>query len=357
MSENDTGPPRLLGLATAVPRHRLKQSDVARFGAELFGKSFADFQRLMPVYGNAAIENRYSCVPMDWYTKPHGLKERNALYVENAVNLLEEAAERALARAGLDKAEVDAVVSVSTSGIATPSLDALIVERMNLRRDVERLPVFGLGCAGGVNGLARAGQMAISRPRSHVLLLVVELCALTFRHDDRSKSNVIATALFGDGAAAAVLTARPAAGSAAPVIRAWGEHSWAGTLDVMGWKVEDNGLGVLFSQDIPGIVRRDFRAALDRFLTANDLALGDMDRFALHPGGAKVVDALEAGLDLKPGALADARDVLRDFGNMSAATVLFVLERILAGEKACGRILASSLGPGFTAGFLVLEQM
>lgn len=356
MNENSMPRPRLLGIATAVPPFRLRQSDVARIIADLFEASFADFGRLAPVYGNAAINNRYSCVPIDWYTEPHGLKDRNALYIENAVNLLEDAAERALAQAGLDHADVDAVVSVTTSGIATPSLDALIVERMNLRRDVERLPVFGLGCAGGVLGLARAGQMAISRPGTNVLLLVVELCGLTFRRDDHSKSNVIATALFGDGAAAVVLTSEATADSATPILRAWGEHTWAGTLDVMGWNVEDDGFGVLFSRNIPSIVRHEYRAALDRFLATNDLSLGDIDRFAMHPGGAKVVDALEEGLGLDPGCLADSRAVLNDFGNMSATTVLFVLERILADSEPSGRILVSSLGPGFTVGFLVLEQ-
>ena len=182
---------RLLGIATAVPPYRLDQSDVVRMTKDLFGASFADFERLVPVYGNAAIQNRYSCVPIGWYSERHGFKDRNALFVENAVDLLEDASNRALAQAGLNLADVDAVVSVSTSGIATPSLDALIVERLNLRRDVERLPVFGLGCAGGVVGLARAGQMAISRPGSIVLFLVAELCGLTFRRDDHSKSNSV----------------------------------------------------------------------------------------------------------------------------------------------------------------------
>ncbi len=227
---------------------------------------------------------------------------------------------------------------------------------MQLRRDVERLPVFGLGCAGGVLGLARAGQMAISRPGANVLLLVVELCGLTFRSADRSKSNLIATALFGDGAAAAVLRADEPAAAGTTVLRSWGEHTWPDTLDVMGWRVEDDGFGVLFSQDIPGIVERDYRAALDAFLAANDLSLEDIDRFAVHPGGAKVVDALEGVFGLEGGGLSDTRAVLRDFGNMSAATVMFVLDRILADAEASGRILISSLGPGFTAGFSILEQ-
>jgi len=353
---NDTGLAAsfLRGLATAVPPYRLTQSDVVRVSADLFGDSCPDFERLIPVYDNTTIKTRYSCVPIEWYTTPHGWKERNALYVENAVNLLQDAAIRALAQAGLDHTDVDAVVTVSTSGIATPSLDALIIQRMNLRPDVERLPVFGLGCAGGVSGLARAGQMAISRPGANVLLLVVELCGLTFRCDDLSKSNIIASALFGDGAAAAVLSSSSACGG--PSIRAWGEHTWPDTLDVMGWKIEDDGWGVLFSQSIPAIVRRDYRAALDRFLEANRLSLDTIDSFAIHPGGTKVVDALERGLDLAAGRLSESRAVLRDHGNMSAATVLFVLDRLRNQAEPCRRTLVSSLGPGFTASFLILEQ-
>ncbi len=356
MNEPAVVRPLILGMATAVPPFRLEQEDVARFGADFFGPSFQDFDRFMPVYANTMIENRYSCVPLGWYMEPHGLRERNALYIENAVTLLNDAGRRALTQANLEPADVDAIIAVSSSGIATPSLDALMIDRLELRPDVERLPVFGLGCAGGVIGLARAGQMAISRPGSNVLLLVVELCGLTFRSDDNSKSNVIATALFGDGAAAAILTVDAPIGGSAPRLTAWGEHTWPGTPDVMGWTVEDDGLGVLFSQSIPTIVQRDYRAALDRFLAVNALSLGDIDTFAVHPGGARVVDALEQALDLVSGALTDSRAVLRDFGNMSAATVMFVLERILLAPKPSGRTLVSSLGPGFTAGFTILEQ-
>ena len=347
--------PVLLSLETAVPPFRLVQSDVARFGNSLFRGSFADFERLAPVYGNAAIDSRYSCVPIDWYSEPHGFGDRNALFLENALDLLEDAAQRALSEANVRPNEIDIVVSVSSSGVATPSLDALIVERMNLRRDVQRLPVFGLGCAGGVIGLTRAGQMAISQPGARVLFLVVELCGLTFRNQDRSKSNVIATALFGDGAAAAVLTTGEPP-TDAPALAAWGEHTWPDTLDVMGWRVKDDGLGVLFSKDIPAILRGDFRPALDRFLGDNGLSLADVDAFAVHPGGAKVLDALEDVLGMDTGSLVTSRQVLRDFGNMSAVTVLFVLRQLLDSEKPARRILMSSLGPGFTAGFAILER-
>lgn len=348
--------PALLGLATAVPPYRLNQADIAAKSAELFAGAYADFQRLMGIYGNAAVETRYSCVPLDWYAEPHDFKTRNAVYVASAVDLLEDAATRALAGAGLAADSVDAVVCVSTTGIATPSLDALVMERMRLRRDARRLPVFGLGCAGGVVGLARAAEMAAARPGATVLLLVVELCGPTFRKDDPSKSNVVATALFGDGAAAAVLRAGNGAGPGAVTLRAWGEHTWPGTLDVMGWHVENDGFGVLFSPEIPAIVRRHYRPALDEFLAGHGLGLADIDGFAMHPGGARVVAALEEVMDLAAGNLAESRAVLRDYGNMSAPTALFVLERLLAKPNPAGRLLISSLGPGFTAGFMIAEQ-
>jgi alkylresorcinol/alkylpyrone synthase len=350
MAPNLPSLPRLKALATAVPPYILGQQDVMRAGRSLFGSAFGDIERLMPVYSHAGIERRYSCVPLDWYLSDHSFAERNALYLEHAVKLLEEAAGKALTGAGVVAGDIDAIVVVSTSGIATPSLDALLMEVMPFRRDVMRLPIFGLGCAGGVIGLARAAAMAQSRPGSRVLYLCVELCGLTFRHGDRTKSNFVATALFGDGAAAAVVTI----GEDGPALTAWGEHTWPQSLDVMGWNVADDGFGVVFSRDIPALVRERFRDATEAFLARHGLAVADIDRFLCHPGGAKVIDALEKAFDLEPGSLGLSRDVLRDHGNMSAATVLFVLERALK-DNTAETWLLSSLGPGFTAAFLTLD--
>ena len=195
--------------------------------------------------------------------------------------------------------------------------------------------------------------MAKAEPQSHVLLLVVELCSLTFRHADRSKSNLVATALFGDGAAAGVVSCRPTYADK-PLIGPGGEHTWPASLDVMGWDVADDGLKVVFSRDIPALVRQDFRHVVDRFLARQGLSLRDIDGFVCHPGGAKVVDALEAVFDLHPGNLVHARDILRRHGNMSAVTVLFVLKHTFE-AGVTGRLLLTTLGPGFTAGTLLME--
>ncbi len=340
---------RLLALKSAVPSHILEQSDVCTRAGHLF-RSRRDIERLLPVFTNTGIDRRYSCVPIDWYAEPHGWRDRTDLYVENATNLLERVTRALLADANLTTDDIDAIVVASTTGVATPSLDALVVERMGLRRDIRRLPIFGLGCAGGVIGLARADSLARAEPGSRVLFLVVELCALTFRKDDVSKSNVVATALFGDGAAGAILST---AGDG-PALGASGEYTWPASLDIMGWEVEEDGLKARFAQSIPALVASDFSTILAEFLHRNDLKLGDIDDFACHPGGAKVLDALEDAFRIERGALKESRSILRDYGNMSAVTALFVLER-MDWRKRGRRILMTALGPGFSAVFQVIE--
>ena len=348
--------PRLLSLATAVPRYRLSQSDVAAIARRIFDGPGSEIEYMLPIFENAGIAQRYSCVPLDWYLEPVGWKERNRLYLDNALDLIEAAASDCLDRAGLSAAQVDTILCVSTTGLSTPSLDARLMDRLAFRPDVERLPVFGLGCAGGTLGLARAGALAQAKPGSRVLLIVVELCGLTFRPGDQSRANIVATALFGDGAAAALITAEPDEDRAgvAPALSHWGEHRWAGSQDVMGWRVEADGFGVLFSKDIPSLIRADFVPALDSFLARSGTSRGALSGYVCHPGGEKVVGAFEEVLGLAPGTLRHARAVLRDHGNMSAASVLFVLERVLA-DGSRGRLLISSLGPGFTAAFAVMD--
>ena len=342
--------PRLAALATAVPPHRLAQADIRAWARGQFDGHVRDIDRMLPAFDNAGIETRYSCMPLDWFSSPRGWAEKNARYLEHALDLLTRAAEDCLAAANMTADDVDAIVTVSTTGIATPSLDARLFERLPFRADTSRLPIFGLGCAGGVNGLARAAEIARARPGARVLFLVVELCGLTFRGSDLSKSNVIATALFGDGASAALLSTE----GDGPRLTRWGEHTWPKSLDVMGWTVEEDGLGVVFSRDIPHLVETELPSVVRRYLARDNLYLAHVDAFAAHPGGEKVVTALERVFGQPPGGLTHCRSVLRDYGNMSAATVMFVLRRVL--DAGMGRrALMSALGPGFTAGFLTLD--
>ncbi len=344
--------PRLLSIATGVPPHLIRQEEVLPAAIRHFTAPARNFERLLPVFRNAEIETRCSCVPLDWYSEPHSFSERNELYLENAVDLLGQVALASAEAAGVPIEDFGAIVTVSSTGIVTPGLDTRLMERLAFRRDVVRLPIFGLGCAGGVMGLARAGAMARSEPDRPVLLLVVELCGLTFRANDFSKSNVVATALFGDGVAAAV-TACNRDGAA---IRESGEHTWRDSLRIMGWNVRDDGLGVVFSRDIPSIVPTQMRAAAEAFLRHRGIEFADFDEFVCHPGGIKVIEALEQILALQPGGFTGAREVLRGYGNMSAPTVFFVLERALQTGGDAKRLL-TALGPGFSAAFLVLDGL
>jgi alkylresorcinol/alkylpyrone synthase len=340
--------PHLVALKSAFPPFVIDQSDAAQRARLLF-EGRKDIERMMPIFTNTGIARRYSCVPIDWYLAPHGWKDRTELYVNNAVDLLEKVALSLLEEAGLARDRIDAIVVSSTTGIATPSLDALVIERMGLRRDIQRLPIFGLGCAGGVIGLSRAADLARAKPGANVMFLVVELCALTFRKDDLSKSNVVAAALFGDGAAGAILSTD----GTGPRLGASGEHTWPNSLDIMGWEVEEDGLKARFSQSIPGLVTSEFQAVLHNFLQTNDLHLHDIEAFACHPGGAKVLDALEVAFGIPNGALKDSRGVLRDYGNMSAVTALVVLERMDLKSNP-RQTMMTALGPGFSAAFLML---
>jgi alkylresorcinol/alkylpyrone synthase len=214
-----------------------------------------------------------------------------------------------------------------------------------------RVPVFGLGCAGGVSGLSIAARLARGKPGETVLLVVVELCTLSFRLDRDEKADVISSALFGDGAAAAVLRSDKDKANGAPNIGAAGEHTWPGTLDIMGWSVDPIGFGVVLSRSLPRFVEQRLAAPARNFVKQAEL---DAPHFICHPGGAKVLDAVESALGLQSGELSDEREVLRGYGNMSAPTVLFVLERALKRGLADISVL-SALGPGFTASFLALE--
>jgi alkylresorcinol/alkylpyrone synthase len=345
---------RIASVAVAVPPYVLEQPEITERVRAQFQSSEV-VQRLLPVFENTGISRRYSCVPVEWYYHEHGWPERNEIYRRSAVALLERAATDALAQARLQPEQIDTIVTVSTTGIATPSLDALLMERLPFRRTLRRLPIFGLGCVGGAIGLARAASMASAHPGTNVLFLAVELCELWFRRDDLTKSNIVATALFGDGAAGAVLSGN----LEGPRVTTAGEYTFAKTLDVMGWDVASDGLQAIFSRDIPALVENELRAVLDAYLAETSLTRSDVDHFLAHPGGTKVLDALERAFGVVPGSLEDSRGVLREYGNMSSVTLLFVLERALRkGSLANGpwrRAVLSAMGPGFTAAFVSLE--
>jgi alkylresorcinol/alkylpyrone synthase len=318
----------------------------------MFRGRAALFDRLSGVFDNALIEQRQTVAPIEWYREPHGWAERTALYVEATEAMFIEAATRAMASAGLVPDQIDGVVFVSTTGISTPSIDARVAPRLGLRDDVRRVPVFGLGCAGGVTGLATTARLAAAEPGSNWLFVCVETCSISIRLDSDDPAAIVATALFGDGAAAAVLST---GGDALATVRGAAEKLWPDTLGIMGWRVEDPGLAVIFDRAIPPFVTGELAQAIDTILASLDLTRDDIDRFCCHPGGTKVVDAIETALELGQGTLDLEREVLREHGNMSAPTVLFVLQQLIA-RGLPDRVMMTAFGPGFTCAGLVLEK-
>ena len=345
--------PRLLSLATATPPHVLDQQQAAALAAAVFKGQVFRTPDLLSIFENTGIRTRRGVRPLEWYSQPHGWPERNLVYLEGAEALYVEAAQAALAKAGMAAADVGQLVTVSSSGIATPSLEARVAGRMGFRADARRTPVFGLGCGGGVAGLALAERLARADPGRAVLLAIVELSTLAARPDLPSKESIISTALFGDGAAAAVISAEP--GVTGRAIEDSGEHLWPDSLDVMGWRIDPVGLGVILSATVPAFVERRLPEAAHAYLDRGGLRSGDVARYVCHPGGAKVVPAIEAALQLPAGTLDVEREVLAEYGNMSAPTVMFILDRVMTrGGAGDGRLVVSAMGPGFTAQFVSL---
>lgn len=344
--------PALLSLATAVPPFILTQKDIAAAARQVFGPQFGDFDKVEQVFETTGVVQRHAVRPLDWYLEPHGWPDRTEVYLQSGADLFEKAARKALANAGLSGSDVDTVVTASSTGIATPSLDAYLLDRLDFREDVARIPIFGLGCAAGVTGLALATRLAAASPGSIILFVTVELSTLAVRPDKLTAANVVSTALFADGAAALVVKAGEGGFATA---HGSGEHTWRDTLDIMGWDIDPDGFGVVLARALPPFAETHLGAAILGILRRLDIPIGSIDRFVCHPGGPKIITALEKVLHLNQGTLDHEREILATHGNMSAPTVLFVLERVLrAGLPQ--RCLLIAMGPGFTASCLALDK-
>lgn len=339
-----------------APYH-VDQQEIVQVVRNLFGDHFDDIERLLRVFGNGQIEGRYFAAPLEWFEKERGLEEKNRLYIEEAVRMGSRAVERCLEETGIAKEEIDAFIFVSSSGMSTPTIDARIMNGLKMPPHIKRLPIWGLGCAGGAAGLSRAHDYCRAYPDAKVLVLCLELCSLTFQRSDLSKSNLIGTSLFADGSACALVTGEKAGGNDAGFFI----HDTQSTLmpdseDVMGWDVKDEGLHVVFSRDIPKIIESWLKPNLDQFLGKLDRKPEDIEHFIAHPGGKKVLSAYEKSLSIGTEKTELPRNVLRDFGNMSSPTVLYVLKEFMDRQPNAGEQgLLTALGPGFSSEMLWLE--
>lgn len=349
--------PHLQAISTAVPVHEIAQSAVQARVRDHFGPAYPAIERYLPVFRHAQIDTRFMVRPLEWWDEPRSFGTCNAVFIEEARALGAQAARRCLEAAGLGPEAIDHLIVVTTTGLAAPSLDALLINDLGLSRHTRRTPIWGLGCAGGLAGLARAAEYVRAYPEQRVLLLNIEFCSLTYLAQDFSKRNLIATSLFSDGVAAVLVAGDEAPGATGPQIVETLSTLYPDSAEIMGWNVIDAGFEVVFSSRIPAIVREEFPPLLDAFLDSQGLRRTDLSRYLLHPGGAKVIGAYADALALPPEALATTSAVLRRYGNMSSATIFFVLDEALrAAPLAPGEHAVSAVfGPGFSAELALLR--
>lgn len=341
--------PRLLSVATAVPAHRISQADILSILEQAKGRSLPP--RMAEILGNTGIEHRHIAMPPDYYFGSRSWADRALVYGDIAEQLFEQSASIALARAGLQPIDIGQIVYVSTTGNMTPSVASRMIARMGFAQSTRSIPVFGYGCAGGVIGLGIAADLCRAQPDKPVLLVSLELCSLAYDHARMDKKDMVATALFGDGCAAAVIGARDAS-TDGPELWAFAQQTWPDTLDMMGWDIGETGYDLVLARDIPAFVNSHFAPACDLFLAGQHLQLLDMAEPACHPGGGRVVDALA---DYFGNNLPVTRAVLRDNGNMSSPTVLFVLEAMMATSPITKPTIMTALGPGFVGAMGILR--
>jgi alkylresorcinol/alkylpyrone synthase len=348
--------------STAVPPHVLSRDLVKEYFGRTFSLSGRRLKAMLEVLDNSRIDRRYSLFPVDYLVETRSLTQRNGEYQEHAIALARKVAEEALARANRKAADVDIIITVSCTGFMIPSVDAYLIPEMGFRADVRRLPITELGCAAGAVGLTRAWEYLRAYPGKTALLIAVELPTLTFQRKDLSQANLISCALFGDGAAAAVITSAPSRApdgkvSSAPAIIDSSSYLFPSSIDAMGFDLKDSGFHIVLSREVPQIIREKIGSLVDCLLSRHRLTREQIRAFVLHPGGQKLLSYMQQELDLCACQIQPSWDVLRDYGNLSSASVLFVLhEWMTRGEAKPGdRGLLAAFGPGFSAEMLLLQ--
>lgn len=352
----------LVSVGTALPSHRYSQAEVSAALLERWKGRLDEPRMLTRLHANCGVDTRYFVLPLEQYPTLKGFGATNTVWIDYAVQLGEQAITRALDQAGLTAADVSAIFFASVTGIASPTIDARLINRMPFPTTVKRTPIFGLGCVAGAAGISRASDYVRAFPNEVALLLSVELCSLTWQDDDLSIANLISCGLFGDGAAAVLLAGdnvqpRPGAAPAGPRILATRSIFYRNTEQVMGWSIGDTGFTIVLSPDVPRVVLNNLRGDVDRFLADHGLNLSQIASWIFHSGGPKVLEAAQSALGVGPEALALSWKSLREVGNLSAASVLMVLAERMAdqrGEPGTFSILAA-MGPGFCSELVLLQ--
>ena len=352
--------PKIVGVATASPKQIISQENIKKFAEKTFSENHHS-EKLMPIFDHANVKKRHFCVDLEWFDHAHSFTEVNDLYIEQALSLSEEAVLKLCDQFNFKTSDFDIIFLISTTGISTPSIDARLFNRIKLNAHIKRVPIWGLGCAGGAGGLSRAHDYLKAYPNHRALILAVELCGLSFQKNDHSKSNIISTALFADGAAAVAMVgdlvkindqtcAHPSTIGSLSTI-------YPDTLEMMSWRITSEGFKVHLSKNIPLIVTTLVKENVTQLLKQNEIDFEKINHFILHPGGMKVLQSYSEGLNIPIEKLNFSIETLQNFGNMSSVTVYYILKLFLESTQNQTNEygLLGSLGPGFSSELLLLK--
>lgn len=346
--------PTIAATATALPPHTITRDDVKYYMGRVFDIPERRLEAMMAIVDNAQVHNRHAIFPIDYTIEPRALSKTNNEYIEHAVKLGREASEKCLQRAGLKPEDIDLIITVSCTGFMIPSLDAHLIQLMGFRSNIRRMPFTELGCAAGAMALGRAAEYLKAYPGGNVLIISVELPSLTFQRKDISQANLISSVLFGDGAAAVIVSGREVRG---PKILVSETYTFPDSLFAMGFDLRDSGFHILLAKDVPEMIGAKIGGLVQGFLERNGRKREDIKGWILHPGGARLLGNVETELGLCKCDTQPSWDILGNVGNLSSATILFILQEWLekrplqTGEYA----LAAAFGPGFSAEFLLLQ--
>ena len=350
---------RVISVGTAELPYEFRQSELKSFAQILLSRYGQTPGRMLDVFDSSLIESRGFVHPREWFESGKSFKERSESYLSGALSLSRSAIGDCLDNYGGDPGDFDHIFYVSSTGVSTPTIDALLLNELKLDNHIRRTPIWGLGCAGGAVGLSRALEYTKAYPGSAALLIATEICSLAFHGEDYSKSNLVSLALFSDGAAAVIVAGKENRLYGLPGISLLDSLSttYYDSLDVMGWEIVNDGFKAIFSKDIPAIVRDRVRVNIEELISNHGIAINDLKHYVVHPGGPKVLSEYERSLGLEEGAFVHSRKVLKEHGNMSSPTVLYVLkefmEREPGGKGEYGII--SALGPGFSSELLLFR--
>lgn len=347
---------KIAATATAYPQHYFSQQEIVGAIKEYWGESFEKASLLERLHYRTGVEGRYFSCPLEDYRGLDTWGKANDVWIKVSEELGEQAIDCALKLAGFTRDRINALFFVSVTGVSSPSIDARLVNRMGLSRNIKRNPIFGLGCVAGAAGLARAADYVRAYPDQVAALLSVELCSLTWQRDDLSVANLISSGLFGDGAAA-VLVAGEKVAASGPRIVASHQVFYPNTHDVMGWRISEKGFTIVLSPDVPAVVRDNLGRDVDEFLAQQGLTRADIGSWVMHTGGPKVLEATADALNLRNGELDASWEALRRVGNLSSGSVLIVLDEVMKHRRPAPgtRSILAAMGPGFCAEMLLLE--